>query len=925
MLLRFKTTWFLLLFLLISIPLMAQQITGKVIDGKNEPVIGAVITLIDKEGKFITGTSADIDGAFIIGKIPEHAKKLIISSMTYENKTISITSHKEDLKLGTLKMGRTKSYQLGQVNIKSAFEAVVQRDDTTAYNAAAFKTNPDASAEDLLKKLPGMDFTTGKAKSQGEDITKVLVDGKPFFGDDPSTTLKNLPAEIIDQIEVYDEKSEEAKFTGFDDGNTTKTVNIVTKPEAKGGWFGKVSGGVGNEGKYTIGGNVNYFKGARRVSVIGHMNNVNEYNYASDDMGGGMVLGGGRGGGNMFGGQGGITTTRSIGVNYNDEWGDKMEVSGSYFFNNRENLQTQSLYRKYVLTEQLGQEYQEDNESKSENFNHQFNARLEYKFDTMTSILLVPSFNIQNNNSFSNLQGRTFSADNPLINSTLNTSDDESNSFNARTMFIVRHKLAKPGRTVSVWANIRYNNNDGYGLLQADNVYEVDSLNQTLDQEYRSYNKGWNMNSSFTYTEPLTKRLGLRAQYGLRYEDGKSDRRTYNFDDFTQSYDDLETPLSNDFTTQYITHRGGFTLRYNDSLASFNLGLNAQSATLTNERVLPNEFSYKESFENLLPFMRFRYKFSKNKNFRIMYRTYTDAPSVNQVQDVIDNRNPLQLSVGNPTLKQAYQNYIRMRYNSSNVEKSSNFFVSLSGRFTKDYIGRSTIIAEEDQVLDQGIILPKGAQIRKPINIDGYQNYEAYASYGQPISFIKSNLNLSTSMGYTRTPGMINEVVNFANNTYVGLGVGIGSNISENVDFNVHTNGRYNWVVNSINERSNQEFYNQTTSATLNVIFWKGIVFNTQASHQFYTGLSDGYNQNFVLWNMGLGKKFLKNDKAEIRLSVYDLLGQNSSIERTISEIYSEDVRTNVLQRYVMLSFTYKLREFKGDTPSQGGRGRGRF
>lgn len=308
-----------------------------------------------------------------------------------------------------------------------------------------------------------------------------------------------------------------------------------------------------------------------------------------------------------------------------------------------------------------------------------------------------------------------------------------------------------------------------------------------------------------------------------------------------------------------------------------------------------------------------------------MYRTYTDAPSVNQVQDVIDNRNPLQLSVGNPTLKQAYQNYIRMRYNSSNVEKSSNFFVSLSGRFTKDYIGRSTIIAEEDQVLDQGIILHKGAQIRRPINIDGYQNYEAYASYGQPISFIKSNLNLSTSMGYTRTPGMINEVVNFANNTYVGLGVGIGSNISENVDFNVHTNGRYNWVVNSINERSNQEFYNQTTSATLNVIFWKGIVFNTQASHQFYTGLSDGYNQNFVLWNMGLGKKFLKNDKAEIRLSVYDLLGQNSSIERTISEIYSEDVRTNVLQRYVMLSFTYKLREFKGDTPSQGGRGRGRF
>jgi len=910
---------FLLIFtlFLFNNSIFAQDLIGVILSSQNDPIPGAVISIEDKNGKFLQGTTSDEDGKFIIPNIHKDGKKILINSLTYEGKSFAIQDPKKNIDLGKVKMDLNKTHALKQVNITGMYEAVRQKDDTLEYNSAAYKTNPDAKAEDLLKKLPGIDYSTGQPKAQGEDVKKVLVDGKPFFGDDPNMALKNLPASMIGAIQVYDEKSEQTQFTGFDDGETSKTINIITKPEARGAWFGRFSAAGGYKDKYAVGGNANYFKGARRLSIIGQSNNINQQNFSSEDLVG--ISGGRRGGGGFrrrspsdnfrSGTMGGITNTHALGVNFSDEWWDKMEVNLSYFFNYRENHRDQSLYREYIQSRQLGQEYKETNKSDSYNRSHNFNGRFEYKVDSMTSFVLTPSVSFQGMHSSSFMEGSTTLL-NEFLNSTLNNADNKYESWNARSMFLFRHRLAKPGRTISLWANGAYNNRDGKGALIADNQYEDELLNEELDQEYQDYNKGWNLNSNLTYTEPLGEKFGLQAQYGFRYEKGDADKKTYNFNNLTNTYTDLDAALSNEFTTEYRTHRGGLTLRYSDSALSVNVGVNAQHASLENKRILPNSNIYQNTFENVLPFVRFRYKLSKTKHFRIFYRTYTDAPSVNQVQDVIDNENPLQLSVGNAQLNQAYQNRIMMYYSSTNIENFSSFNVNLSAQMTKNYIGRSTFIAEEDVILDQGILLPKGAQIRRPVNLDGYYNISGFAFYSLPIEKLKINVNADLNAGYTRTPGLINEELNFANNSRAGIGLGVSSNISEDIDFHISTSGNYNWVVNSLNDRSNQNFYSQNSSLNFQWNIWKGIILNTEANHYFYTGLSDGYNQNYLLWNVGVGKKFLKDDKAEIRLIAFDILNQNNSIERTTSEIYYEDVKTNVLQSHFMLRFTYNLSSF---------------
>lgn len=917
-----------LMFSFLSYISYAQNIKGRILDHQEHPIVGAIIVVEDAQGKFLQGNTTNSNGYFEINNLANESARLKVSYLSYEDYNYNISDVKKDTNLGDIRM-QIKSHLLSEVTVEASFQAVEQREDTLSYNAAAFKTNPDASLEDLIKKMPGMDFSSGSPKAQGEDIARVLVDGKPFFGEDPNVALKNLPAEIVDKVEVYDEKSEEAKFTGFDDGNTSKTVNIVTKPEAKGGWFGKVQVGGGYPDKYAGDGNINYFRGARRISLIAQSNNVNRQNFSSEDLVG--ISGGGRRGGGgppfmrrgpesnfMSSSYGGITSTNAVGLNYSDEWTEKMEVNLSYFFNNRNNNLDQSIYRQYIMSEQSGQEYIESNIAESQNFNHSFNGRFEYKYDSLSSILVIPSVSYQNMNSFSELEGTTMSALHSLLNSTKNFSKNEFASLNANTMLMLRHRFAKPGRTISLWGRGGYNNRDGLGYLEAENEYEDADLNHFLDQEFVDYNQGWNMNSNLTYTEPLYKeKVGLQVQYGLRYENGESQRKTHNFDPATDGYTDLEVPLSNEFTTEYITHRAGLTLRYSDSLFNFNIGLNAQHANLINERILPNVYTYNRDFQNLLPFVRFSYKISQGQNLRIFFRSYTDAPSVNQVQDVIDNENPLQLSKGNPNLDQAYQNRMHLSYNYTNLDNFISIFSSISGQFTKNYIGRSTTIAKEDMYVD-GVLLAKGAQMRIPMNMDGYYNLNGNVSFSKPIDKIKTNMNINLSAGLTRTPGMLNEEMNFANNSRLGGGIGFSSNISENIDFNINTNLSYNWVVNTLNKQSDQNFYNQSSSLSFNWIFWKGFVFNTDLNHQLYTGLSDGYNQNFVLWNVGLGKKFLKNDRAEVRLTAYDVLNQNNSIARTISEIYTEDVRTNVLQRYFMLSFRYNIRSFSEVSGSKG-------
>jgi hypothetical protein len=924
---------FIISFILIS-PAYAQDglnITGIVKDNVNEPLTGATIALRNTLDSFVAGTAADIDGHFSLSNIPPGQYKVKISYLGFDDYTRDINLVNAELNLGIVKMGSTKTTSLKEVNIVEKTPPVQQKDDTTQFNAGSYKVNPDASAEDLIRKMPGMDLSSGKPQAQGEQVAKVLVDGKPFFGDDPTSSLKNLPAEVIDKIQVYDEKSEQSQFTGFDDGNTSKTINIITKPGRRQGVFGRVYGGYGTEQKYNAGGNINYFEGDRRISLIGQTNNVNIQNFSSQDLlgissgsggrgfggggrrGGDGPSGGGMGGGGnsnfMTGSQSGISKTNAIGFNYSDKWGKKIDVTASYFYNNTNNVNDQITRRNYVLPSRTGQAYDEESKATTNNYNHRFNMRFNYTIDSFNSILFIPSLSAQRNNSTSYLTGQTLEGNSRLLNSTTNTYNSELSGYNFNSMFLYRHKFRKKGRTLSLWANGGYNENDGNTKLYALN--RIAELNDTTDQESSIDKKGWNINSNLNYTEPLSRKSFLQVQYGLNYQQSESDKRTYDYTPLTGDYTDANTLLSNKFSTNYITNKGGITYRFMDSSFNFNIGVDFQNANLNNERLLPYNNTLTRSFNNILPSARLQYNFDKKKILRLFYRTSTNAPSVDQLQDVINNTNPLQLSSGNPDLVQSYDHRLNIRYNATNTNAGSTFFAMLSGTATQNYIGNSTIIAQDSMVVNN-VILPPGGQYSKPVNMDGYYNIRSFATYGLPVSVLKSNFNVNASAGYIRTPGMINDEKNYANNTSFGLGLVLSSNISEKIDFTISSNSNYNIVRNTLNTASNNTFLNQSSRLSLNYIFWKGIVFNTELNHQYYTGLSEGFNQNYLLWNMSVAKKLFKNQQGEIRLSVYDLLKQNNSIVPTVTETYTQYTQTNVLQQYFMLTFTYNLRFFKG-------------
>ncbi len=928
-------------------------LTGKLTDSRdNQPVLNVTVQLAsntDTSNKQAVLT--DFDGNFSISIAPG-TYNFTTTTIGFESVTRAITLTTAPMDLGTIPL-KASSTQLKNVTVQSTIVRSEQNGDTTAFNANAFKTNPDASAEDLITKMPGISNVNGALKVNGEDVKKILVDGKEFFGDDPNAAIKNLPAEIIDKIQVYDRASDQSAFTGFDDGNQQKTINIITKRGRSNGLFGKISAGYGldeegDNGRYTVGGNINYFKGDRRISVVGLSNNINQQNFSSEDLlgvsssSGGGRGGGGRRGGNGGGGftggagsyggdaasnflvsqQGGITKTNSLGLNYSDNWGKKVKVTGSYFYNWSDNENATDLTRNYITDSNLV--YRETGNSQSINNNHRASLRLEYALDSSNSFILNPRLSYQQNSNNTYDSGVTTIGENLLQNAIRNIYTAKNEGYNFSNTLLWRHKFAKRGRTLSINFDTRINDKTGDGSL-------LSTGDTTLNQINDLNSTGVTYSGSINYTEPLNDKSQLQLNYNPSYNHNTSDRSTYNFDGAT--YNSLDTGLTNRFTNDYTYHRGGLGYRYNDSLWSFNATLNAQYATLTGLQTYPTQLNVARNFTNILPQAFINYRFSKRENIRIFYRTNNNAPGITQLQNIVDNSNPLFLRTGNPDLIQDYTHSIGLRYGKTGTGKGSGIFVFANGSYVKDYIGNATYIATGDTMSIRGIRLNPGTQLSMPVNLDGAYRASAFFTYSLPVTQIKSNINLNTGLTFNRTPAIINNLENFANNYAINGGLVIGSNISENLDFTLSYNGIYTIAKNSLQSQSDFNYYTQTTALRLNWIFWKGVVFNTNITHTLYSGLGEGYDRQFLLWNASLGYKFLKSKALMADIYAYDILKQANSISRTITDTYIEDSKTQVLQRYFMLRLTYTLRSFKGGAKmpeaehsegrERGGRGRG--
>ncbi|MEZ4939252.1 MAG: outer membrane beta-barrel protein [Saprospiraceae bacterium] len=917
--------------LLLSQALGAQtfSITGKIVDDTNTELPGATVNLQQPWGDPVQNTASRTNGVFELKGIGKGGYKLRISAIGFTPWEKEITLTDANVQLGTISL-EADAVVLQGVEVKGTVPIAQQKGDTTEFNANAVKVMSDASAEDLIEKLPTVTMENGTMKAQGENVGRVLVDGKEFFGNDPTAAMKNLPAEIIEKVQIFDAQSEQSQFTGFQDGNTTKTINIVTKGGMRNGQFGKVYAGYGYEDKYQAGGNINLFDGDRRISFIGMTNNINVRNFSYDDilsvMGSGGRGGrfrsggggrGGRGGGGSAGdflvnAQGGIATTTAFGLNYSDQWGKKTEVSASYFFNDGNTDALSNTYRQFLNNGDFAEVYNENNRTTSDNVNHRFNGRIEIELDSFNSLVLRPRLSLQKNKGESAIFGETV-FENALLSQTDNTYFSDLTGLNFDNSILYRHRFAKKGRTVSLNLSSGYAPKNGNSSLGSTNAYFSGPAprQDTLDQISTLDVNSWNVAGNLEYTEPVSENAQILFNYRLSYQQEESDKQTYDFFAPDGGYTLLNEPLTNIFSNDYTTHQTGAGYNYSKGRDfNFNLRTNLQWAELNNTKTFPNPGEFGQTFFNVLPSAMLRYNLDRTRNVRLFYRTSTDLPSVDQLQDVIDNSNPLQLRVGNPNLKQSFQQNLFFRFQASNPEKSSTFFGMAGGGFTNDYIANATYLASSDDPIFQQYDIQPGAQLTRPVNLDGYWNLRSFISYGKPIKGLKTNINVDLAYNYSRAPGLINSVKNFANNNTFAVGVTFASNISEKVDFTISARPSWNKVNNTAQTGSNTEYLSQNSRLKFNWIIFEGFVLRTDLTHSLYSGLSDGFNQNYWLWNLGIGKKIFKNQRGEITLAVNDLLKQNRNITRNITETYIEDLQSNALQQFVMLSFTYNLRNF---------------
>ncbi len=880
------------------------HVAGTVLTGSDSASVGAATVMVfsPSDTSLIEGGITDDNGMFRIEGIISGTYILSVQFIGYETLQKRIEVDASDLDLGPVMISETATW-LNDVVVGARRSTGTQNGDTTQYDAAAFKTLKDASAQSLIEKLPGVTQDGGNLQAEGENVVQILVDGKPFFGQDVRTALQNLPAEVIESVQIYDKQSDKAEMSGFDDGELEKTINIITKPNRRRGIFGKLSGGAGNDDRYLLGASLNFFNEERRVTLSGLSNNINALSYSADPNSQGETRP-----------QNGIINTNSSGINFVDTWAEKIEVSGSYLYRSRENIGNDLLIREYVLPSSEGQIYRENGEDFQLNQDHLVRMRFVYRINKRNRLIFRPYASIRSDQEQSNFFGRTTVGTDPL-NQTENHREAENKDFDLGGRLFYSHSFLKKGRSITLGLNARNSKNEDEADRLAENTFFTEDIRTEILNQYITRDRtGSNWEADISYTEPVGKKGQIELEYEIGNNVDESDRITFDVLDATDPTEYRpDTFLSNTFKSDYLSQEIELGYQYRSDKFRVQMELENRNTRLKNDQQFPQPFFLQRTFNNIAPTVRIDFQFTKTKRLDLDYDTYNRTPNIGQLQDVIDISNPLHLRTGTPDLEQAFTHRLRARFRSRNPENDQSFYLYLSGSTTEDYITNGSTIAERSITLEEGIILEKGSQLTRPVNLDGYWDVRSYVNYGIPLEFIKSNGSFFGGVNFTRRPGLINEEINFSANSNFRAGLTISSNINDQIDFQFSTRSSYNRVNNSVRSALNNNYFSQSTSFRLDWI-WNKLVYRMNVNHRFNNGLAEDLDRSFVLLNMSIGTKFLKNDLGELSVRVYDLLQQNNNIRRSVNELYIEDSESNVLERYFMLTFNYNLRHFNRGT-----------
>ncbi|PKQ61346.1 hypothetical protein BZG02_16275 [Labilibaculum filiforme] len=892
---RYRFT-LLLLLVLLGTGTYAQKnvaIKGRILDSQEQETLpGASILLISESDSINRlGTITNEKGDFSI--YAEAGKyQLQVSFIGYKNIQKSISIEKQDIDLGILKLIENNEF-LQEINITETLPPTQQKGDTTVFNPQAFKINPDATAGELLAKMPGFTEMDGKLMTEGLQIAEILVDGKKFFGKNMSQALETIPTDVIKNIEVFKYESDNAKFSGIADKEEKRSVNIVTTKTSKRLLFGELATGVGKESKYGFNGNINSISDNNSVTITGRSRNVNAPLRLSNRRFGQTSI------------SGNDIQDDALGINLTASK-NKNELEFSYEFGNNKYENRSKSIRNYTSEALEGQLQNSEDIAASENTNHNMNLRVKLNSNPKNRFLLSTDIRSADAGSNSKSISDTW-LNGKQINSNNNLNTSENQDYDISQSLKFSRRLNKEGRTFSLQASIDYNNNDLEGKQLSETQNATNEVSQSINRISDGKNTNTNLAAGISYTEPIGTNGSLTLAYNYEHQKRNSDKYGYNLDPETNLHTELDELTSNQFENTTQTNNGRFAYNYRTEKHQITIGSDIEMNSLQSEESFPNRSEFKKDFYALKPNARYTYSLAKNKRLRVFYNSQTNIPSVDDLQEVIDLSNPLYLSTGNSQLEQSRTHMLMGMYSASNIEKGTHLSINTRLSSTSNTVGRNTIVAANDTTINDSYFLPAGGQFSQPVNLDGQYNLSTMIGYSLPIKKLKSKLNINTRGSFSHSPVLVNSKKSYTDTWNIMHGMILSSNISEKVDFTFSSSSKYS---NSKNSSSNSsEYISQTTSLNMYWSFFKDFIFRTNASNNYQNNFSTDNQDNFWHVNLGLSSKIFKSKRGEISFTAYDLFSKNDERSHMETELYTWDYYSNKLTNFYMLTFTFKLRD----------------
>jgi len=912
-----KTVLTLLLMMcgMAMLPARAAVINGVLVDASDTTaLIEATVRLLTatRDSAMVKGTTTDVNGVFDIKGVKAGKYLLRFSYLGYNDviKHVTVGTDGRDVSMGVIRL-EPNTVMLGETVITGVKTPITVKEDTIEFNADTYKTQANAVVEDLLKRLPGVEVgSDGKITANGKEVKKILIDGKEFFSDDPTVASKNIPADMVNKLQVIDRKSDLARLTGVDDGEDETVINLTVKKGMNNGWFGTVNAGYGTDNRYSGNVMINHFRDGNQFTILGGGNNINQMGFTD----------GGASRFQRFGGDRGVTSSQYAGINFNvgSKDDDHFRVGGDVMYSHSDRDTRSQTARQYLFTDSTSY-YDAASSARDKGHNVRGDFRMKWEIDSCNTLDFQPNFQFNFSKSARSDTSLTRAGDAALSNvnrsQTSYLNDGKSYEWGARLIY--NHKFAShPGRSFSVMMNYTYSNVREDGETYTDNIYYlIPDQSETIDQDYNTRTKKHGLTGRLSWTEPLgdiRNARFLEFAYRGNYSYTTSDKMTYDLTRDAQWPDgsvvdqEWNEDLSNSFRNTFYNQEFQVGFRQVRSAYNLNIGLSLNSAMSQSKDLINSARNIDARWAwSVAPYARLRYKFSKTRNLNLNYRLRSSQPSVRQLQPVADESNPLNIVIGNPELKPTFTHRLHLRYGDFAQEAQRSLMAMLNVEYTQNSI-ISTVTSDATT----------GGRITSYTNVNGVWNAMGMNMLSFPFGASKAWYFTSHAfLRYQVTKGITDDVENRSNTFSINYSPGIAYRTDV---FDLELRPRYNFQTthNTVQTSNNRNIhtYGGQFNGTYSAPF--GLVISTDLSYSATSGYASGYNTREWLWNGSVAYEFLRDKQAALTLAVYDILGQQKNVNRNVTASYIEDAIYNSLGRYGLLTFTYRFSTFKkGEEP----------